>query len=71
MVDKTKARGVSGVYCFFNCQACHHTIILNLCSVCRPVCIIYLQRKPLFSLQQCGEEIQCIISAPESDLKTR
>lgn len=28
------------MYCLFNCQACHHTFILNLCSVCRPVSYI-------------------------------
>lgn len=55
LVDKTKAWGVSRVYCFFNCQACHHTFVLNLCSVCR-LGIIYLQSKPML-LQQCGEEI--------------
>lgn len=36
---KTKALWVGRVYCFvlffFNSRACHHTLILDLCSICR------------------------------------
>lgn len=55
LVDKTKAWGVSGTYCLFNCQASYHTFVLNLCFGCRPVsyicrvsrylCCSYAQKK--------------------------
>lgn len=40
VVDKTKAWWVERVYCFFNCRACHRTLILDLCSICRRVSYI-------------------------------
>lgn len=44
-VDKNKGSvsGESVLFCFlffFNCRACHHTLILDLCSICRRVSYI-------------------------------